>query len=90
MVSKCITVKGCIEKECPYFKCIEHPDYNDELKCTHPSINTGYQEDHMHDYEYQVEDDDLWEKEHKIGYKTLPANCDKEGLFPEWCPLENK
>jgi hypothetical protein len=90
MVTKCIPVKGCREGVCPYFKRTSHPDYSDELTCTHPKIKVGYEENHMHEYEYQVDDEELWNAEHKIGYKTLPANCEADGLFPKWCPLENK
>ena len=90
MSSKCINISGCIEGVCPYFKRTHHYDYDDELACTHLQIKVGYEEDHMHEYEYQVDDDELWEKERKIGYKTLPANCGGNGLFPVWCKLENK
>jgi len=81
--TKCINISGCIEGICPYFKRTHHYDYNDELTCTHPQIKVGYEEDHMHEYEYQ--------EEYKPGkYKTLLADCGEEGLFPVWCKLEDK
>jgi hypothetical protein len=87
---KNIPVSGCIEGVCPYFKRTQHYDYSDELTCTHPQIKTGYEEDHMHEYEYQVDDEELWERSREIGYKILPANCGEVGVFPMWCKLEGK
>ena len=88
--TKCITITGCIEGVCPYFKRTHHYDYNDELTCTHPKIDVGYEENHMHEYKYQVEDEDLWEQKREIAYKTLPADCGEVGVFPKWCRLEDK
>lgn len=79
---KCITITGCIEGVCPYFKRTKHYDYSDELTCTHPKIDVGYEINHMHEYEYQEYGD--------VDYKTLPADCGEVGVFPKWCRLEDK
>jgi len=76
--TKYITITGCIEGVCPYFKRSHHYDYSDELTCTHPKIDVGYEENHMHEYKYQVEDE------------MLPADCGEVGVFPKWCRLGDK
>lgn len=78
-----IVIKGCMDDVCPYFSRKEHYDYNDECRCKHPSMDfIGEEIREFEDREMDFDENNV------VIYRTIPANCGEEGLFPKFCPLE--